>query len=368
MYLPRLYQFLAPLLRPAALPYSQIMRLRRHLYEQGTLASFTPTVPCISVGNIGWGGSGKTPITGWLLQWAKQEGLRAVVLSRGYGGNPGSTPLLVTPHTSPKQAGDEPLLLAKTHPSAHIIVFPRRAEAAAFAEKALKPDLFILDDGMQHLAVQRHADLVLLRPQDLTHQWNAVIPSGSWREGAGALHRAAAFLIKLESEEALTWQQVVEQKLRPFGKPVFSFSLQSRTVAPLLAGQSPAPGMPGELQQYALVTGVGEPHQVCAAAQRLTGATPHTHRIFADHHAFTEADIHALAALQLPLLCTPKDAVKLAPLVQALAQTHPHLLHDMPVWVMQPEVTFGPHWLGEQPFATWWQHWWQAHSNNTATL
>ncbi len=368
MHLPRLYQFLAPLLRPAALPYAQIMRLRHHLYERGTLASFTPSVPCISVGNIGWGGSGKTPITGWLLQWAEQAGLRAVVLSRGYGGNPGPTPLLVTPHTSPKQAGDEPLLLAKTHPSAHIIVYPRRAQAAAFVEQTLKPDLFILDDGMQHLAVQRHADLVLLRPQDLTHQWNTVIPTGSWREGAGALHRAAAFLIKLEAEEAPAWKQVVEEKLRPYGKPVFSFSLQSSTVAPLLAGQGPVPSLPGGLGHYALVTGVGEPGQVVTAAQRLTGAAPHTHRIFADHHAFTEADVHALAAMHLPIVCTPKDAVKLAPLVQALAQAQPHIVVDMPVWVMQPQVTFGPHWLGQCPFATWWQRWWQDHNNNTATV
>ena len=368
MQVSRLYQFLAPLLRPAALPYALGMRLRRHLYEHGTFASFAPSVPCISVGNISWGGSGKTPITGWLLGWAQQAGLRAVVLSRGYGGTPGPKPLLVTPQTSPKQAGDEPLLLAKTHPDAHIIVFPQRAQAAAFAEATLKPDLFILDDGMQHLAVQRHADLVLLRPQDLTHQWNAVIPSGSWREGAGALCRAAAFLIKLEPEEALGWQQVMEEKLGPFGKPVFSFSLQSRTVAPLLARQGPVPSLPGGLDEYTLVTGVGEPGQVRAAAVRLTGKEPRTHRVFADHHAFTEADLHALAALGLPLLCTPKDAVKLGPLLHSLQHNLPRPLHAMPVWVMQPEVVFGPHWLGEDPFAIWWQKWWQTNKHSPAPL
>ena len=139
------------------------------------------------MGNISWGGTGKTPVVGWLLGWAAQKKLKAVVLSRGYKGKPPALPFLVEACGSPLESGDEPLMLAKLFPGASVLVDPVRSRAVRFAEKTLSPGLFVLDDGFQHLGVSRDLNILLLTPDDLGAGWNRVIPGGTWRENSGAL-------------------------------------------------------------------------------------------------------------------------------------------------------------------------------------
>ena len=80
-----LQNILAPLLLPLSLLYGLGGSFRRHLARNGTLRQWKPPRPCISVGNISWGGTGKTPVTDWLLSQASKRNLRAAVLTRGYG-------------------------------------------------------------------------------------------------------------------------------------------------------------------------------------------------------------------------------------------------------------------------------------------
>ena len=143
------------------------MKARRFLWEKGLFKDFTPAYPCVAVGNIAWGGSGKTPLVDWLLSRTAKQGLEAVVLTRGYGAHPPVLPFPVSPASTAEEAGDEPLMLRLRHPAAAILVDPVRARAARLAEQTLNPDLLVLDDGFQHLAVRRHLNLVLLRPEDL---------------------------------------------------------------------------------------------------------------------------------------------------------------------------------------------------------
>ena len=145
---------LRPLLRPLGAAYRRLMAARRARWEAGD-AAFRPARPCVSVGNIAWGGTGKTPVVDWLLGWSEARGLRPAVLTRGYKARPPVLPLRVAPGCTVEEAGDEPLMLALEHPASAVLVDPDRRRSGRWAEERLHPDLFVLDDGFQHVKVRR---------------------------------------------------------------------------------------------------------------------------------------------------------------------------------------------------------------------
>ena len=358
--LPSLYKRMGPLLRPLAGPYARLMRERRARYSDGRSASFRPACPCVSVGNIAFGGTGKTPLVSALLALTQEEGLRTVVLSRGYKGKPGPEPLVVTPETPVERSGDEPLMLARAFPDVPVIVFPRRAVSARLALERFAPDLILLDDGMQHLAVARDRDIVLLRPEDLAEDWNRVIPSGPWREGESALGAASAFAVKASAETFARLVPLAERRLARFQKPLFSFSLEATGLEPLTPESGNAPQRDGSAP-YLLISGVGNPAGVEATATAFMGVPPVRHIVFADHHPFGDADIRAVAgsiAEPLPVLCTAKDAVKLRPLAAAFG--------PRPVWVLRAAAAFGPALFTDLDFAGWWRRQWTAMRHGAA--
>lgn len=369
MKLADLYARISPVLRPLGFPYSFLMRQRRAMYRSGWLSGYSPSCPCVSVGNIAWGGTGKTPLTGWLLAWAEKRGIKAVVLSRGYGGKPGPRPLLVRADTPVEQSGDEPLLLARAFPSASVVVFPHRSEAARFAENHLSPDILILDDGMQHLRVRRDADLVLLRPEDLSEDWNRVIPSGLWREGASALSSASAFAIKADEKKFASVDSAARERLASYGKPLFSFSLMPVGLKPLFPEKGSEMLSPEIYRKtpYILLSGVGNPCGVEETARTLLGREPVQHFDFDDHHRYSTVEIQALlkiAGVPLPLVCTAKDAVKLEHMGDIWGLTQ--------VWIMETRVEFGS-WLdfsngghASGGFSDWWEYWWTEHSGRAS--
>lgn len=313
-----LQNVLAPLLLPLSLLYGGAALARRRLADHGFPSSRFFFRPCVSVGNISWGGTGKTPVTDWLLDWADARGLRAAVLTRGYGAKAPFRPFPVSADAHPAHSGDEPLMLARRHPGALILADPDRNRAARHAlNDAHPPDLFILDDGFQHLATGRHLDLVLLDADDLgdgpISSWNRVLPAGTWREPAASLHAAGAFVIKLDPA---AWEDTLpglRRRLAPFPRPIFAFYLHPRGLR--ACGQSsllPADAVPGP---YLLTSAVGNPAQVRRSVEAFMGRAPEEHLIFPDHHDYSRPeDARRLSASGLPVLCTDKDAVKLCAL------------------------------------------------------
>lgn len=357
------YSRLSPLLRPLGLPYAFVMRRRRALYAEGRLKSYRPSCPCAAVGNIAFGGTGKTPFTAWLLDWARRRDILAVVLTRGYGGNPGTSPLLVLPDSEPERSGDEALMLARMFPEAPILAFPDRAESARHALERFAPDLLLMDDGMQHLGLRRDADIVLLRPRDLREDWNRVIPGGPWREDASALNAATVFAVRASADEFERLAPFVEQRLASFGRPVYSFDLTPSGLRRLFpGGNAEQGGMAGTAvakqtyydRPYVLLSGVGSPEGVERASRLLLGRPPERHFVFADHHAYSEADIRTVAQsarLSGPVVCTEKDAVKLA--------KYERVWGDTLVWVLESALEFGPALYADLDFPRWWEQWWQ---------
>ncbi|NDV18930.1 tetraacyldisaccharide 4'-kinase [Pseudodesulfovibrio sp. JC047] len=335
----------APVLKPAASVYGRVMRVREAMYARGMLRHWEPPVPTVSVGNIGWGGTGKTPVADWLLGWAEIHRLKSVLLTRGYGAHPPSVPYLVRPESLAESAGDEPLMLARSHARAHILVDPQRIRAGKLAMKRFSPDVMILDDGFQHMAVARHCNLVLLKPEDVGSGWNQLIPAGSWREPASALARADAFMLKISPSEFETLTPALRQRLGAFGKPVFSFQIKPTGVRPVRGGEA-VPDF--DSASYLLVSGVGDPAQVKETATRYLGYPPTEHMIFKDHHPYSQKDALAIAdsarkAGCEAVLCTPKDAVKLGPLCSEA------------FWEFDLQLAFGPSLFTDGvDFEAWW--------------
>ncbi len=343
-----LQSLLRPILIPLSLLYACLMRIRRRLWELHVFKSFTPSRPCIAVGNIALGGSGKTPVVDWLLAHSIQQGLAPAVLSRGYGAKPPHLPLNVSLSHSAAQAGDEPLMLLTRHPRARVIVDPRRTRAARFAESNLHPDLFLLDDGFQHLAAGRHLNLVLLRPEDLGKDWGTVLPAGFWREGESALHRADAFLIKSAPQAFASLLPAVCAKLARFRKPVFGFYLRPEPLRSL--NDAPRESCPAPGDPYVLVSGVGNPQQVRTTASKFMKGLPALHSVFPDHHAYSQEDAERIAASGLPVLCTSKDAVKLRGL-------------GIPrLWELSVATEFCSALWCDLMFPEWWDAWYKAAS------
>ena len=287
------------------------MKVRAQGYDRGWLPSWRPPVPCISVGNINWGGSGKTPLCSWLLTWCERLGLQSAVLTRGYRANPPHLPYYVHPESAVASAGDEPLMLAREHPEAWVVVDPNRKRAGQWAWQEIRPDVYILDDGFQHLAVQRDINLLLFRPEDLSQNWNRVIPSGPWREGANALRRASALLFHADPERGHAMAQTVQDRIPQLGVPMFSYSYHTRGVCKIFDHSPVEPSA-----TYILVSAVGNPSGVEFSARQVFFDPPLDHMQFPDHHPYTSQDWSIISQRATEckaryIVCTPKDKVKL---------------------------------------------------------
>jgi len=187
------------LLWPLSLLFEVLVRLRSFFYCQGWLIQHRLPVPVIVVGNIFVGGTGKTPLTIWLLNQLKQAGYQPGVISRGYGGRQ-SQAQVVSLDSHSKDVGDEPMLIAQ-HSGCPVVVGRNRVDAgrsllAAFPDV----DVIVSDDGLQHLALYRDVEIMLFDSRGAGNGW--LLPAGPLRE---PLSRRRDFtVVNLNSGESVS--------------------------------------------------------------------------------------------------------------------------------------------------------------------
>jgi len=181
-----------------SIPYAVASKFRSWSYGRGLLKKRSLPGFVVSIGNLTVGGTGKTPAVAMLARWAQGKGYRVAVLSRGYGGKYRDKVLEVSDETSikadPLETGDEPYLLAKKLPGIPLIISKKRYLAGLFAHEKFGSNFFILDDGFQHLELNRNLDLVLIdavNPFGNGH----LLPRGPLREPFSQLARANVFII-----------------------------------------------------------------------------------------------------------------------------------------------------------------------------
>lgn len=327
------------LLLPLAPLYRGAVAARSAVYRRGWIARERLPLPVVSVGNLSFGGTGKTPAVIALVRDLVRRGRRPAVLTRGYGRSDRDQRVVVGPEPRLRAAeiGDEPLELAHRLPGVPVIVDADRARGGREAER-LGADIAVLDDGFQHLGLERDLDLVLL---DAGDPWSGgrMPPRGRLREPLAALSRADAVLItKLPRD----WRPVaarIEAEVRDIapGLPVLAARLLPfRVRTPDDPARDPA-ALAGR-RVYAFA-GLGRPEGF-AATLAEAGAELVGSRWFADHHPYSarelaEVTAAAAAAAAVPVT-TAKDAVKLRA--------------DAPVWVVETTV---------EPVAGSWDALWE---------
>ena len=203
---------------PLSFAWEWVYRIRRSFFEYGVFKKTTFKVPVISVGNLAFGGTGKTPTIIWLADWMISKGLTPVVLTRGYKGQlEHSSGLLKSGQKfrlNPFDYGDEPLMISNKMSRGAVIVGKKRAENLLKYFSEVKPDVVLLDDGFQHLQIYRSYNIVLF---DATMALNLykVAPLGYLREGLTALKDADAIII---SRADMVTAEKVEKLIKTLGK------------------------------------------------------------------------------------------------------------------------------------------------------
>lgn len=269
----------------------------------------------VSLGNLHWGGTGKTPLVAALAAHLRDAGRRVAILSRGYRGT-ARGPLVVSsgegPRVGAREGGDEPVALAIALPDVAVVVGRDRHAAGelALAELRPAPDLFLLDDGFSHLALARDLDLLVLPASD---PWGGgrLPPGGRLREPlASARHAHALLLTGVDASPGDAAQ--VARTLAAFGFAGPGFAAPTRLGLPRLEDGAPlAAGT-----RLFLVAGIARPERFLAAAVE-SGVTLVGSRLFADHHAYPARSLRAIeraaaACRADAVLTTAKDRVKLS--------------------------------------------------------
>jgi tetraacyldisaccharide 4'-kinase len=166
---------LACALYPVSLLFRGLAAVRGLLYRAGVLKSARLPVPVIVVGNIFIGGTGKTPLTIWLVERLRAAGLTPGVISRGFGSK-GDGPRAVTALSSPAEAGDEPVLIAARAGCPVFVCRDRAAAGRALLAAHPGVDVIVTDDGLQHYALQRDVEVVLFDGRGVGNGWT--LPAG----------------------------------------------------------------------------------------------------------------------------------------------------------------------------------------------
>lgn len=306
------------LLVPPSLVYSLLQRLRAGLYRVGLLRSRRLPRPVISIGNITVGGTGKTPATAYIARLLLAQGLRVAVLSRGYGGSREGQTVVVSNGSemflSAEECGDEPFLLASTIPGLMVVIGSDRHAAGLLAMERLMPDVFLLDDGFQHLRLQRDLNILLLdyaRP--FGNGW--CLPAGLLREPKCAAHRAD-LVILTRCPDGATAAAVVPDRPHCCARHLLG------TTLPLAGGKTLRLDVLRGKKIVAFA-GIAEPDAFFAGL-RSHGLNLVATLSFPDHATYDDDTLHAIAdTFRVSgadvALTTEKDGVKLTALPGELA-------------------------------------------------
>ncbi len=266
--------------------FGWIVSTRKNMYAMGLRKTHKLKVPVIVVGNITAGGGGKTPMVIWLASHLKSMGYRPGIVSRGYGGKRKVEPMFVTANANPTASGDEPLLMAK-NTGLPVMVGKDRVKAAKALINSYSVNVIVADDGMQHLAMGRDAEIVMLDAKWRTgnHQ---MIPAGPLREPLERLNDVDLVVFKGAFENQHHYELEIDEIHQ------LNHQKQTKDLAEF------------RNQKVVAMAGIANPDGFFNSLSKA--GIPIIKTPLPDHHDFSEADFTPHA--ENMILMTEKDAVK----------------------------------------------------------
>ncbi|WP_267355143.1 tetraacyldisaccharide 4'-kinase [Gilliamella sp. B2840] len=283
------------LLIPFSLLYGIIAFVRRFLYKMGIFKSWHSPVPIIVIGNLSVGGNGKTPLAISLIEALEAKGLKVGLVSRGYGGKTENYPLILDNTTTTDQAGDEPVLIyQRTH--VPVAVSPNRCQAVKALLKKNQLDVILTDDGLQHYALARDIEIVVVDGKRLFGN-NWWMPAGPMRERSNRLKSVDLIIVNGDSVNNL-----VEQ----YPDKTYTMQLIPKYVINLLTKEKKELS---SLSNICAVAGISNPQRFFDMLISMKADLNKT-VAFADHQKFSLSLLNNVARREQTLLMTEKDAVK----------------------------------------------------------
>jgi len=241
-------------------------------------------------------------------------GKRVVILSRGYRRQSKELVLVASDgkRILPwKEIGDEPAMMAHALPGTAVIVGANRVQTGQLAIERFTPDVLLLDDAYQHIAIQRDLNILVI---DATNPFGNrhVLPGGILRESLKNLVRADAFLLtRVNQADSLA---TLTTELEQFGKPVFQAVHHPAYLMELNSGRKIELDKPVS-KKCMIFSGIGSPAAFRKTIQELN-YTLVGEKIFPDHHPYLSQDMQKLNKQAAEkgadyLITTEKDAVRL---------------------------------------------------------
>ena len=281
-------------LRPLSGLFGLVSGARRALYRNSAKA-YTSRYPVIVVGNITAGGTGKTPLVVYLAQQLRERGYRPGIVSRGYGSRAKTFPFAVTPDSDFREAGEEPLMIAR-RTLCPVIIDPDRVAAVQKLENDYDCNVIISDDGMQHYRLNRTMEIAVVDGQRGFGN-GLLLPAGPLREKPARLESVDIIVSNGEPRHRLpegTLRMDLDASHLVHLADDRSLSVHDAFLSAMTARKVHA------------VAGIGNPERffnsLCGCGFDII-----TH-IFRDHHQYKAQDI--TFADDLDVVMTEKDAVK----------------------------------------------------------
>lgn len=275
------------LLAPLSWLYAFVLYIRHWLYDSGIIRSESFSVPTICIGNLVFGGTGKTPHTEYLIKLLKDKA-NVAVLSRGYGRKTKGF-VLADKDTTYEQIGDEPLLFHKKYDNIAVAVDedrPNGVKKLLRLEKA--PEVVLLDDAFQHRKIKPGLNILLTEYYDL-YKKDKLVPAGNLRDVKGAAKRADIIIVTKSPRVLLPYDKrdvISVINAKPYQKVFFTYiDFQGLTPINKVAAET----LPQNIKSVYLFCGIANPYPLEDHLKRKYNTLITNY--YDDHHSFSDTDI-----------------------------------------------------------------------------
>lgn len=326
------------LLFPFSLLYGLVIMFRNQLYNWGVLKSTKFDLPIICVGNLAVGGTGKTPVTEYLVDLLANY--RVAILSRGYGRKTKGF-IYADADANAQTIGDEPMQFHQKFPKVTVAVCEDRVKGINLLKD--NHDLIILDDAFQHRAVTPGFSILLFDFNKL-QKMDWLLPAGNLRDTRSSRKRADILVVTKAPLPLLPHHMHESQnEIQPLGKQqiVFSFIKYGSLKHLFGADERLLAGLTAHTQIF-LLSGIAN---TMPLVDELHKYSQHIHHhAYPDHHAFTEQNIIKLKAdfdnhhaQEKIIITTEKDAQRL------IHGANREILLNLPIYYLPIQIDFIAH-------------------------